>query len=1164
MNESLNNSATIREYLLGRISDEKMLAGIEELLFTDDDFCTAAEIIEDELINDYVFANLSVDDCASFEKMLENNPERRLKIQVTQVLKDKVRVKNGEEKITLFESIKAFFRSPVYAGGFALLLIVALIGAIFLFRSPKNDELASLKNIYRKERPVEPRISGFDYAPMNVTRGENKDDADKNKLKVEELKFRQAVADNPNAENHHTLGVFLLTQKDFAEALKELQNAVKSDEKNSKFHNDTGSAYLGLAETDRNNLMLANEEFSKALELNPNSLEALFNKSLALQKLTMSNEAKEAWEKYLQKDSTSKWADEARKNLEKVARTQSRFKSKEQVLDDFLNAYRSENFDFAKKIHDQTKGMHNSISLPMQLARSYLEAKQAGNEQKTEEIISALHFIGNYEKDNNSDFFVAKIAAYYSALNDSKVDKLLQTHNLFLKALDSVKDNNFKETIKLFEKSRDEFRRQNDDFANLSELWAASFLTDVLRNKDAANHLNLLCKTAELNNFKTIQISGNYWLANSGFSRANFSEIKNKINSVIELAEKTRNFFEIEHCSEGLGSIYANLKEVEKTSQYVAKILQNEDLYYQEQTNFWRNQRLLSAFAKRKHYYSTALDFGKESLFVAEKILPELTVVNSSLKEISNALVEKKEFEEALKYATESNRIALKKEDSPENRKAVAETFLAMADIKSEMKNCNGALLDYEKSFEFSGKSKESDVILQYQLHRGKLLCFQQLRKQIEFQTELETVLEISETYRANIREDASRQAFFDNEQIVFDSAIDNSISQNDSKKAFEYLETSKARSLLDFAQSEKTISEVEKEFGKITKPLSLSEIQLRLPENLQVFEYAVLPEKLVVWKITKTQFEMSETAISSDELDKKIINYQAALREKNTGELLKNQAKELYQLVFPISFEKGKTICLIPDKSLHRLAFSSLSSNENKYLIEDSAVFLSPSSSILVLETENAKAKEAVKNEKILSIGNPEFNREENPDLQDLPQAETEAAEIIKNYAVAKVLLNKDASKSAFLNNMSNFDVIHFAGHYIADDESPNNSRLLFADNDLKSSELAEKKLLRSKIVVLSACDTGVEGFNRSEGAIGIARTFLALGTPIVLASSWKVDSEAAKDLMTGFHNKRRSRQIPSVEALRQSQLEMLKTKEFGSPFYWSAFAITGGFANY
>lgn len=52
-----------------------------------------------------------------------------------------------------------------------------------------------------------------------------------------------------------------------------------------------------------------------------------------------------------------------------------------------------------------------------------------------------------------------------------------------------------------------------------------------------------------------------------------------------------------------------------------------------------------------------------------------------------------------------------------------------------------------------------------------------------EFRTELETVLRLAEENRQNIRKDSERQAFFENEQIVYDAAIFDSLKRNDANK---------------------------------------------------------------------------------------------------------------------------------------------------------------------------------------------------------------------------------------------------------------------------------------------------------------------------------------------------------------------------------------------
>ena len=76
MGESLPDDEKVREYLLGRVSDEAALEELEDLLFTSEDFCSQVELAEDHLINEYVFGNLNRDDAESFRATLAGNTER--------------------------------------------------------------------------------------------------------------------------------------------------------------------------------------------------------------------------------------------------------------------------------------------------------------------------------------------------------------------------------------------------------------------------------------------------------------------------------------------------------------------------------------------------------------------------------------------------------------------------------------------------------------------------------------------------------------------------------------------------------------------------------------------------------------------------------------------------------------------------------------------------------------------------------------------------------------------------------------------------------------------------------------------------------------------------------------------------------------------------------
>src|SRR6185436_7630293 len=99
MNKALNKE-TIKAYLLGRISDEETLAGIEEALFSDDEFAAAVELAEDEIINDYVFQNLSADDLESVESCFFKSSDRQFKLKLTEELLKKATFSGAAETST--------------------------------------------------------------------------------------------------------------------------------------------------------------------------------------------------------------------------------------------------------------------------------------------------------------------------------------------------------------------------------------------------------------------------------------------------------------------------------------------------------------------------------------------------------------------------------------------------------------------------------------------------------------------------------------------------------------------------------------------------------------------------------------------------------------------------------------------------------------------------------------------------------------------------------------------------------------------------------------------------------------------------------------------------------------------------------------------------------
>jgi len=112
--------------------------------------------------------------------------------------------------------------------------------------------------------------------------------------------------------------------------------------------------------------------------------------------------------------------------------------------------------------------------------------------------------------------------------------------------------------------------------------------------------------------------------------------------------------------------------------------------------------------------------------------------------------------------------------------------------------------------------------------------------------------------------------------------------------------------------------------------------------------------------------------------------------------------------------------------------------------------------------------------------------------------------------------------------------------------------------DGVLTALETAGLNLSGTKLVVLSACETGVGDIANGEGVYGLRRALVMAGAESQLFSLWKVDDTGTKDLMVKYYQRLLNNEGRS-QALRQTQLEMLRSQNYQHPYYWAAFIPSG-----
>jgi CHAT domain-containing protein/Tfp pilus assembly protein PilF len=117
--------------------------------------------------------------------------------------------------------------------------------------------------------------------------------------------------------------------------------------------------------------------------------------------------------------------------------------------------------------------------------------------------------------------------------------------------------------------------------------------------------------------------------------------------------------------------------------------------------------------------------------------------------------------------------------------------------------------------------------------------------------------------------------------------------------------------------------------------------------------------------------------------------------------------------------------------------------------------------------------------------------------------------------------------------------------------------------DGILTALEASGLNLWGTKLVVLSACDTGLGEVRNGEGVYGLRRAFTLAGAESLVMSLWPVSDFTTRALMTSYYQNLKAG-LGRGEALRQVQLDMLKRNPKLHPFYWANFIQAGDWANF
>ena len=160
----------------------------------------------------------------------------------------------------------------------------------------------------------------------------------------------------------------------------------------------------------------------------------------------------------------------------------------------------------------------------------------------------------------------------------------------------------------------------------------------------------------------------------------------------------------------------------------------------------------------------------------------------------------------------------------------------------------------------------------------------------------------------------------------------------------------------------------------------------------------------------------------------------------------------------------------------------------------------------------------------------------------------------------------DQEATKSAFVNNLNHFPIVHLATHAKTDLVNSSASYISFypssgvrSEDFIFLDEIYSLRMDSCRMIVISACETGKGELVRNEGVMSFARAFLYAGCPSTINTLWKADDHSTAEILRRFYTYLNAGDSKS-RALQKAKLDFIRGNPvYRNPAYWSNIVIMG-----
>lgn len=996
------------------------------------------------------------------------------------------------------------WRAWMLAVAAAFVLAIAGVG-VFRPAAPMRQlvELAPTS-----ERTVEPRLTGgFAWAEYAGTRRASGGPSDAASLKLAGAagELVERADRDSDAGAQHAAGVAMVLVQKPEEGIARLEKAAAASSDAKPWSDLAAARYAAASQLGRASLYpLALSAADEALRREPSLAEARFNRALILERMGLADEAKRAWERYLEVDASSPWAREARARLAELQRAPRASFDRDRPLLEEAAA------------RGDAQAVRQYVDLHRSRARAFAEAEylgrwaaavQQGDEREAARWLTTARNIADALASLSGESLARDAVRAVDSANRAQ---LASAHVAYRDARLAYSRDRVAEAERELLRAAELFEATRSPMALMARYYAAS--ARLARNDVAGARVDLERALLAADAHPTYVSLGAHVRWELGRALMLDSDWTGAVPVLTEGAERFR------RCGERASEAFVETM----LGQALSSAGRADDAWLARMRSFAalsaEDESALLATSIAAAVQAELLAGGRDSALALSAPALAAARAGSRPEIVIDALLNQsllqagaRQTAEALQTARDAGAAANAMTDPALRERHLARVSvavgaaLAVDDPRAAMAPLTRAI-DYYAAHD-----------LPYALPDPLLLRARGAARTGDVAAALRDL----ERGMSLVAEHRDRMTgVLDAEHALFTDAIALALDRGDEANAFAYAERSRGASL------------------------SVAELQQRLAgSNTAIVEIVALPNELVTFAVAANDF-----AVARRPRDRGTL---AALAEATLTERDPAAAATLYdEVIRPVDalLARAGHVAIVADARLETAPFAALYDRERKrHLVERFTVSMATSAASLQPESPRAGAPS------LAAFALPSGGDASSA----LPESESEVAQVAALYGRATAIHAAQATLAALRDARA--DVLHVSGHT---ERQPGGGEHALLLTGARGVERASWKSIVAApgdrgVVILAACETLRPPASAATRALSLGGAFSAAGATDVIGTLAPVGDRDARLLFRAIHRRLAAGATPA-EALRAAQCEAIANeREHGGRRAWRAVAL-------